>query len=128
MNAPENYLYLIQRREWIPVEIEEKEGEWILPVKKWYVEKANEVYLVHESEREEFYDEKDHVSSIIEVEDPGSTLSQESLAATAGSASVREMRGCGSVGSSVSSPVSVSTMSVIPQRSWTAAMSISRWE
>lgn len=62
-NAPENYLDLIQRREWIPVEMEEKEGEWILPVKKWCVEKANEVYLVHESEREEFYDEKDHVGS-----------------------------------------------------------------
>lgn len=62
-NAPENYIDLIQRREWIPVEIEEKKSEWILPVKKWCVEKADEVYLVHESEREEFYDEKDHVGS-----------------------------------------------------------------
>jgi hypothetical protein len=62
-NGPANYLDLIQRREWIPVELEEKEGEWILPIKKWCVEKADEVYLVHESEREEFYDEKDHVGS-----------------------------------------------------------------
>lgn len=62
-SGPANYLDLIQRREWIPVELEEKEDEWILPIKKWCVEKANEVYLVHESEREEFYDEKDHVGS-----------------------------------------------------------------
>ncbi|MFB6187653.1 MAG: HNH endonuclease [Halobacteriaceae archaeon] len=62
-NAPANYLDLIQRREWIPVEVEEKEREWILPVKKCCVEKADEVYLVHESEREEFYDKKDHVGS-----------------------------------------------------------------
>lgn len=57
-NAPANYLNLIQRREWTPIEIEEKEEEWILPVKKWCVEKADEVYLVYESERAEFYDKK----------------------------------------------------------------------
>jgi hypothetical protein len=60
-NAPANYLDLIRRREWIPVEIEEKENGWILPVKKWCVKKSDEIYLVHESEREEFYDKKDNV-------------------------------------------------------------------
>lgn len=62
-NAPEGYLDLIQRREWIPVEIKEKEDEWIFPMKKWCVANADEVYLVHKSEREEFYDEKDKVGS-----------------------------------------------------------------
>jgi hypothetical protein len=59
-NAIGDYLTLIRRREWIPVEMEEREDELIQPLKKWAVKNADEIVLVHESEREQLYNKRDY--------------------------------------------------------------------
>lgn len=59
-NAPDDYLDLICRREWVPLEQENREEEWIEPLKRWCTRRANGVYLVHESERQDF--RRDHGS------------------------------------------------------------------
>lgn len=57
-NAPDGYLDLICRREWVPREREEREEEWISPLKRWCTRRADDAYLVHESERQDF--RRDH--------------------------------------------------------------------
>lgn len=56
MNGPENYLDLICRREWIPLEQEGKEKDWFEPVQQWSVKKADDVFLVHDSDLEDFFE------------------------------------------------------------------------
>ncbi|QLG61985.1 HNH endonuclease [Halorarum salinum] len=53
-NAPDPYLDLIRRREWIPYEQDERQEELLLPLKKWIVRRAEGVYLVQRSEHEDF--------------------------------------------------------------------------
>lgn len=55
--GPDNCFELIRRREWVPREREDREEEWVEPLKRWCTRRANGVYLVHESEREEFRSE-----------------------------------------------------------------------
>jgi len=57
-NGPDNYLDLLRRREWIPCEREEREEEWVEPLKRWCTRNADDVYLVHESERRGFRSEQ----------------------------------------------------------------------
>lgn len=56
-NGPGNYLDLIRRREWIPREREEREEEWVERLERWCTRRADDLYLVHESEREDFRSE-----------------------------------------------------------------------
>lgn len=53
-HGPDNYIELIRRREWIPREREDREEEWVEPLKRWCTRRADGVYLAHESEREDF--------------------------------------------------------------------------
>lgn len=53
-SGPDNYIELIRRREWIPREREKREDEYLEPLKRWYTKNADGVYLVHESDREDF--------------------------------------------------------------------------
>lgn len=62
-NGPDGYLDLIRRREWIPYEREEKENEWVKSLGRWCVDRADDIYLVHESESEDFHDERDTTGS-----------------------------------------------------------------
>ncbi|SER42777.1 hypothetical protein [Natrinema salaciae] len=57
--GPDNYLELLRRRrrEWLPREREKREEEWVDSLKRWCTRKADGVYLVHESEREDFRSE-----------------------------------------------------------------------
>lgn len=59
-NGPKGYLDLIKKRESIPYKLEEIENEWVVPLKKWYVKKTEDIYLVHESEHREFGKDKQH--------------------------------------------------------------------
>jgi len=56
-NDSDNYLELIRQREWIPHERENREEEWVQPLKRWCTKRAEGVYLVHESELEDFRDQ-----------------------------------------------------------------------
>lgn len=56
-NGPDNYLNLIRRWEWIPREREKREEEWVEPLKRWCTRRAEDVHLVHKSERENFRSE-----------------------------------------------------------------------
>ena len=65
-NGPENYLDLIQRREWIPHELEEIENEWVEPLKQLMrcrVESAEDIYLVNDSDTEASFNKKEYFGS-----------------------------------------------------------------
>lgn len=57
-NAPEGYLDLIRRREWIPHIREERVAEWIHPLKRWCGKNAEGVHVVRQSEVADFRDEQ----------------------------------------------------------------------